>query len=67
MNVNLFSVSLGIPLITPTPTSYILDPQLTVMELTAAIPGIDVLIGRDVLLNSKLFLDGPARQFTLDV
>jgi len=67
MNVNLFSVSLGIPLVVPTPTSHVLDPQLTVMELALPIPGIDVLIGLDVLLNGKLFLDGPARQFTLEV
>jgi hypothetical protein len=28
---------------------------------------VDVLIGLDVLLNGHFHLDGPARQFTLDL
>jgi hypothetical protein len=34
-------------------------------ELPAGLP-FDVLVGLDVLRNGKLFLDGPAGQFTLD-
>jgi hypothetical protein len=41
-------------------------PQLLVMELTTALADADVLVGLDVLLQCRLLLDGPARQFTLD-
>jgi hypothetical protein len=64
--VNLFEVSLSIP-----PASNVPGPMLTlrdliVMEMPGPIPGIDVLIGMDVLLECKLLLDGPARQFSFE-
>jgi hypothetical protein len=40
--------------------------DLIVMEMPSPIPGVDVLIGLDVLLDCKLLLDGPARSFTLE-
>jgi hypothetical protein len=40
--------------------------DLVVMELTDAIPDVDVLIGLDIFLDCRLLLDGPGRQFTLD-
>ena len=40
--------------------------DLRVMELANPIPGVEVLIGLDILLDCRLLLDGPARQFTLD-
>jgi hypothetical protein len=40
--------------------------DLTVMEMPSPIPGVEVLIGLDILLNCKLVLEGPARRFTLD-
>jgi hypothetical protein len=41
-------------------------PDLLVTELTTVLPDADDLIGLDVLLQCKLHLDGPARQFTLE-
>lgn len=64
--VNLFEVSLSIP-----PAGNVAGPMLTrrdltVMELPSPIPGVEALIGLDILLDCKLLLDGPARQFTLE-
>jgi hypothetical protein len=64
--VNLFEVSLSIP-----PAGNVAGPMLTrrdltVMEMPSPIPGVEVLIGMDVLLDCKLLLDGPARQLTLE-
>jgi hypothetical protein len=64
--VNLFEVSLSIP-----PPGNVLGPMLTrrdliVMEVPSPIPGVEVLIGLDILLDCKMLLDGPARQFTLE-
>ena len=41
-------------------------PDMPVMELSPPIPGVDALIGMDILLMCKLLLDGPAKQFTLE-
>jgi hypothetical protein len=65
VSVQLYRVSLhlrdagapGLPLLTM--------PSLLVMELPPG-PSCDVLIGMDVLLDCKLVLDGPARQFMLE-
>lgn len=64
--VNLFEVSLSIP-----PAGKVAGPMLTrrdltVMEMPSPVPGVEVLIGMDILLDCKLLLDGPARQFTLE-
>jgi hypothetical protein len=64
--VKLFEVSLSIP-----PAGNVQGPMLTrrdlvVMELPIPIPGVEVLVGMDVLLDCKLILDGPARRFTLE-
>jgi hypothetical protein len=40
-------------------------PSLLVMELPPG-PTCDVLIGMDVLLDCKLLVDGPGRQFSLE-
>jgi hypothetical protein len=40
--------------------------DLVVMELIKPIPNVEVLVGLDILLDCRLLLDGPARQFTLD-
>jgi hypothetical protein len=65
--VRLYRVSLGItdPSLPPG-TPWLTQPDLLVMELPTGLPDIDVLIGLDVLLECKLILDGPARQFTLE-
>jgi hypothetical protein len=64
--VNLFEISLSTP-----PPGNVAGPMLTrsdliVMELPVPIAGVDVLIGMDLLLNYKLMVDGPVRQFALD-
>jgi hypothetical protein len=64
--VNLFEVSLSIP-----PAGNAAGPMLTrhdliVMEMPGPIPGVEVLIGMDILMDCKLLVDGPARQFTLE-
>jgi hypothetical protein len=64
--VNLFEVSLSIP-----PLANVQGPMLTrkdllVMETPCLIPGVEVLIGLDILLDCILLLDGPGRQFTLE-
>jgi hypothetical protein len=42
------------------------QPDMVVLELSAALPDADVLIGLDLLLQGETLLEGPARQFTLD-
>jgi hypothetical protein len=64
--VNLFEVSLSIPPPANLPGAMLTRPNLLVMELPSPIPGVEVLIGLDILLDCKLLLDGPARQFTLE-
>src|SRR5262249_19019032 len=64
--VNLFQVSLSIPPPANVPGPMLTRRDLVVMEMPSPIPGVDVLIGLDVLLDCKLLLDGPARRFTLE-
>lgn len=64
--VRLFRVSLSIPPAGNLPGSMLTYNDLIVMELINPIPDVDVLIGLDVLLDCRLLLDGPARQFTLE-
>jgi hypothetical protein len=65
-SVRLFEVSLSIPQFGNPPGSLLLGSQLVVMELAPPIPGVEVLLGLDVLLTGKLFLDGPARLFAVE-
>jgi hypothetical protein len=39
---------------------------MNVLELANPIPGVDVLVGMDVILTCKMMVDGPVGQFTLD-
>lgn len=41
-------------------------PDVLVMELPNPLPNLDVLIGLDVLLTTRLLLDGPRREFSLE-
>jgi hypothetical protein len=67
VNVRLYRVSLGSTDPTQPPGSpWLTCPDLLVTELATLLPDTDVLIGLDVLLTCKLFLDGPGRQFTLE-
>lgn len=64
--VDLFEVSVNVlDLRNPSGPKLIL-PVVMVMEIPAPFPILDVLIGLDVLLTARLFLDGPGRRFTLD-
>ncbi len=44
----------------------VLVRDLEVSALAHPIPGTDLLIGLDLLLDCRLFVDGPARTFTFD-
>ena len=63
--VNLFEVSLSVMGLN-VPGAPVLElPQSIVMEAPQALPGIEVLIGLDVLRKCLLVSDGPGQQFTL--
>ena len=64
--VDLYKVSLSIPAPGPTTGPMFTVRELTVMEMSETIPGLEALIGLDILLQCKLLLDGPARTFTLE-
>jgi hypothetical protein len=65
-SVDLFEVSVNVfDLGNPAGPMFVL-PTLRVMELPTTLPNLDVLIGLDVLLTTRLLLDGPGRQFVLD-
>lgn len=66
VNVQLYSVSLSIYAANQPGLPTLVYPTLLVSELTTTLTNVDVLVGLDVLLGCRLFLDGPARQFTLD-
>jgi hypothetical protein len=63
--VNLYEVSLSIAPAAGQTGSLFVHPRLLVMELPQTIPSIDVLIGRDVILQCQLFVDGPGNGFSL--
>jgi hypothetical protein len=63
--VNLFEVSLSIPAVPAASGPLLNRPTLAVMEMTQALPNIEVLIGRDVLSECLLLADGPGQRFTL--
>jgi hypothetical protein len=44
----------------------LMHPLLLVMELQHPLPNANALIGLDILLGCKLFLDGPGLQFSLE-
>jgi hypothetical protein len=66
VTVRLFEVSLSIADPNQPSVPSLVEANLIVSELTAALPDADVLVGLDVLLGCRLLLDGPGRQFTLD-
>jgi hypothetical protein len=66
VGAKLFKVSVGITDFGTPGGPSLVEPNLLVMELTTPLSNLEVLIGLDILLNCKLQLDGPARQFTLE-
>ena len=63
---NVFKVSVGIRNLADPGGDELVEAALSVMELTAVLPQVEVLIGLDVLRGCKLLLDGPANQFSLE-
>jgi hypothetical protein len=67
VSVDVYRVSVGITDPTqPTGSPWLMHSDQMVTELTTVLPDADVLIGLDILLECRLVLDGPARQFTID-
>jgi hypothetical protein len=67
LSVQLFVISLGITDFGDPAASELVEPDLTIMELTTSLPrSIAVLVGLDVLRGCKFLLDGPANQFSLE-
>lgn len=65
-SVRLFYVSLSIPPAGNLPGPMLTRSNLLVMELIDPPPDVEVLIGLDILLDCRLFLDGPGQYFRLD-
>lgn len=65
--VNLYEVSLGVTdFALPAPAPSLTIGELTVMGLPPKFSDFEVLLGRDVILQCCLVVDGPSMQFTLD-
>jgi hypothetical protein len=65
-HVDLYTVSLSVTDAATPGAPMLSAPNLLVTQLAAPLPGVEVLIGLDVLLSACLLLDGPGRTFTLD-
>ena len=65
VQARLFNISFSVPDSLGVAAAFVL-PQLLVMELTARLPDIDVLIGLDVVASWRLMIDGPARSFAVE-
>jgi hypothetical protein len=63
MNVGVYEISLSILPATGTATMFT-APRLVVTELIHAAPGIEVLVGLDVILQGIFNVDGPGRVFS---
>ena len=61
----LYEVSLSIPRPGNLPGLVLVLEQLHVMEMVQQIPDFEVLIGKDVLLQCLLIIDGPRGEFTI--
>jgi hypothetical protein len=62
VQVNVYEISLSI--LSPTgATPMFTAPRLLATELISAAPGIDVLVGLDVILQGILHIDGPGGVF----
>jgi hypothetical protein len=64
--VNVAKVSVGVRDSRDPASPELVEPTLSVMELTVPLPKVEVLIGLDFLLSCRFLLDGPARQFSLE-
>jgi hypothetical protein len=66
LSAGLFNVSLSISSHQPTAGPMLTWADVIVLELPNPPPGVDVLIGMDLIQSIKLTIDGPASQFTLE-
>jgi hypothetical protein len=64
--IDIYRASLSIPPHQNMPGPMLTSADMNVMELATLIPGVDVLIGMDLLLTIKTTIDGPLGQFTLE-
>ncbi len=65
-HVDLFEVSVNVLDLSNPSGPNLIFPTLRIMEPPNPMTNFDVLIGLDVLLTARLFLDGPRRVFSLD-
>jgi hypothetical protein len=65
VKARLFDVSLTISGPAGKAGPFLVRDHLTVMELAHPLPNLDALVGRDVLAECLLIIDGPGKQFTL--
>jgi hypothetical protein len=63
---DVYRVSLSIPPHQNLPGPLLTWAEVSVLELANVLPGVDVLIGMDLLLTIKTTVDGPTGQFTLE-
>jgi hypothetical protein len=67
LSVQLFEVSVGVADFADPNSPELVESDLLVMELVAALPqNIEVLIGLDILLGCKFQLDGPGKWYSLE-
>jgi hypothetical protein len=64
--VDIFEISVGLRNLADPTGDTLVEPKLAVMEVTTALPGVEVLVGLDFLLACRFLLDGPARRFSLE-
>jgi hypothetical protein len=65
-HVDLFEVSVNVLNLSVPSGPKLIFPTLRIMEPPSPLTNLDVIIGLDVLLTARLFLDGPQREFTLE-
>ena len=63
---DVYRVSYSIPPYQNLPGPVLTRADTRVMELATILPGMDMLIGMDLLLTVKTILDGPGGQFTIE-
>jgi hypothetical protein len=67
IHVPLYDISIGLPPLGGLTATTVLEDPLRVTELDPAAVDVEVLFGLDLLLDRRLFIDGPNGTFTLDV
>jgi hypothetical protein len=67
VDVNLYSVSIAIRAALGVAGSDLTLPTVVVHEFPVPLADADVLIGRNVLYEGNLYLEGPARRFSFEL